>query len=232
MPEIINVYCDESCHLENDRQPVMSLGAIWCPLDKVRLATQRIREIKAKHGLAPLAEIKWAKIAPGNSPFYMELLDYFFDTEHLNFRCLVASKANLRHDDFGQTHDEWYYKMYFTMLHTILDPHACFRIFLDIKDTRSAAKVRKLHDILANNLYDFSRDIVQRVQTVRSHEVELLQLSDVLIGAVSAANRGPIASAAKRALVDRMRSRSGYVLTRSTLVQERKVNVFHWQGAT
>ena len=36
MPEIYNVYCDESCHLEHDHQNVMALGAVWCPLDKVR----------------------------------------------------------------------------------------------------------------------------------------------------------------------------------------------------
>lgn len=24
-----NIYCDESCHLENDRQPIMVLGGMW-----------------------------------------------------------------------------------------------------------------------------------------------------------------------------------------------------------
>src|ERR1700722_11096356 len=30
MSEIINVYCDESCHLEHDQSNFMVLGAIWC----------------------------------------------------------------------------------------------------------------------------------------------------------------------------------------------------------
>ncbi len=34
MPQIINIYCDESCHLENDNQKVMVLGAVWCPFEK------------------------------------------------------------------------------------------------------------------------------------------------------------------------------------------------------
>lgn len=230
MPDVINVYCDESCHLEHDGQRAMTLGAIWCPLDHVRAATERIREMKTQHGLKMSSELKWTKLSPGNLPLYLALLDYFFDAEPLGFRCVVASKAGLRHEDYCQTHDDWYYKMYFTMLQVILEPHSCFRIYLDIKDTRSAIKVRKLHDVLANNLYDFSRDIVERVQTVRSHEVELMQLSDILIGAVSSANRGDITSPAKRAFVERMRRRSGYALTRSTLLREEKVNVFHWQG--
>lgn len=232
MLEVFNVYCDESCHLESDQQPVMSLGAIWCPAEDVSPATQRIREIKVKHGFAPLSELKWTKISPGNLPLYLEVLDYFFDTASLSFRCLVANKKGLRHGDYQQTHDEWYYKMYFTMLQAILRPRACFRIFMDIKDSRSGAKVNKLHDILAHNLYDFSRDIVEKVQVIRSHEVELMQLSDVLIGAVSAVNRGSITSPAKHAFVDRMRQRSGYSLTKSTLLQERKVNVFHWRGGS
>ncbi len=232
MSQVINIYCDESCHLEHDRQPAMALGAVWCSLDHVRSATERIREIKAKHGLPPRAEVKWTKLSPGNLPLYLDLLDYFFDTESLNFRCLVAHKLELRHGDYGQTHDDWYYKMYFTMLQVILEPHACFRIYLDIKDTRSAAKVRHLHDVLAHNLYDFSRDIVTRMQTVRSHESELLQIADILIGALSAANREEIESLAKKALIERLRRRSGYSLTRSTLLREKKFNVFHWRGTS
>ena len=34
MPQVFNVYCDESCHLEHDRQKVMVLGVIWWPLEK------------------------------------------------------------------------------------------------------------------------------------------------------------------------------------------------------
>jgi hypothetical protein len=228
--EVINVYCDESCHLANDRQRTMALGAVWCPLDDIQTATERIREIKVKHGLRPLSEVKWTKLSPGNLSLYLDLLDYFMDAEALNFRCLIANKANLQHATYGQTHDDWYYKMYFTMLQVILEPHASFRIYLDIKDTRSASKVSHLHSVLANNLYDFSRDIVTRVQTVRSHEVELLQIADILIGSISAANRGNIESPAKRAFVERIRQRSGYSLTRSTLLREKKVNIFHWQG--
>ena len=51
MTRVFNVYCDESCHLENDRQKAMVLGAVWCPLEKTREIAVRIREMKARHGL-------------------------------------------------------------------------------------------------------------------------------------------------------------------------------------
>lgn len=108
-----NIYCDESCHLEHDGQPVMVLGAVWCPCDRVHEISVRIREIKARHGLSPKLEIKWEKVSPARKAFYLDVLDYFFDDDHLHFRALIADKTGLTHEGFGQTHDTWYYKMYF-----------------------------------------------------------------------------------------------------------------------
>ena len=231
MSLIYNIYCDESCHLEHDRQPVMVLGAVWCPLEKAREISVHIRELKKSHGLSTTFEIKWTKVSQGQQAFYLDLLDYFFDNDDLHFRALVVQdKSMLQHELYEQTHDTWYYKMYFEMLKVILDPDARYRIYLDIKDTRSAAKISKLHDVLGNNIYDFQRQIIERVQTVRSHEVEILQLTDLLIGAVSYVNRGLHTNIAKLALVERMKEYSGYSLTKTTLLKENKVNLFMWQA--
>lgn len=230
MSQEYNIYCDESCHLENDKQGVMVLGAIWCSTEKVRESAQRLREIKCKHGLAADFEIKWTKVSPAKLDFYLDVLDYFFDDSDLHFRALVVSdKFELCHAAYSQDHDTWYYKMFFDLLKVLLTPIDYFSIYLDIKDTRSADKVRKLHDILCNNLYDFHRDIIRRVQNVRSHEVEQIQLADLLIGAVSYANRNLVDNPAKLALIERMRKRSTYSLTRTTLLREDKVNLFLWE---
>jgi hypothetical protein len=143
---------------------------------------------------------------------------------------VVQDKSKLQHELYGQTHDTWYYKMYFDMLKAILDPQSRYRIYVDVKDTRSAAKIAKLHEVLCNNIYDFERQIIERVQTVRSHEVEILQLTDLLIGAVSYVNRGLHENAAKLAVVTRMIERSGYSLTKTTLLKENKVNLFMRQA--
>ncbi len=231
MTQTYNIYCDESCHLEHDGQPVMVLGAVWCPLDRTREIAVRLREIKAVYGLPTNFEIKWTKVSPAQVAFYQAILDYFFDDDDLHFRALIVpDKSKLRHADFQQSHDDWYYKMYFDMLKVILDPLARYRIYLDIKDTRSAAKVAKLREVLSNEMYDFSRQIIEWIQTVRSHEVQVLQLTDLLIGAVSYANRGLTTNAAKVELIERMRERSGYSLTQTTLYLERKVNLFRWRA--
>ncbi|MBN1189477.1 MAG: DUF3800 domain-containing protein [Dehalococcoidales bacterium] len=231
MTTTYNVYCDESCHLENDHQKVMVLGAVWSPMEKVRDISVRLREIKKKYGLSHTFETKWTKVSPAKQDFYLDLVDDFFNDENLHFRALVIpDKSKLRHELYGQDHDTWYYKMYFDMLKVIFEPHARYRIYLDIKDTRSSIKIDKLHDVLCNNIYDFEKQIIERVQTVRSHEVELLQLTDLLIGAVSYVNRELSDNSAKVALVEKIRERSGYTLTKTNLLRETKLNIFIWQA--
>jgi len=231
MSATYNVYCDESCHLEKDRQTAMVLGALWCPLAKVKVIARTIHDLKTKHGMGQAFEAKWTKVSPAKIQMYADLIDYFFDESDLHFRALIIpDKTLLRHDEFEQDHDTWYYKMYFDMLKVILDPRDHYRIYVDIKDTRSGKKVEKLQEVLCNNLYDFSREIIERVQIVCSRQIELLQLADILIGAVSSANRGSCASEAKKLLISKMAHRSGYCLTKTTLLREDKVNLFRWHA--
>lgn len=232
MEQIINVYCDESCHLENDQQGAMTLGAVWCPLSKRRKIAERIREIKTKHGLGTEFEIKWTKVGPGKQEFYSDVIDYFFDDDDLHFRGLVVPDKNeLKHEEYGQTHDIWYYKMYFSMLKTIFDPGNEYRVYIDIKDTIGHEKVEKLHDVLCNNSYDFSRKTIGRIQRIHSHESEILQLADLLIGALSYLHRDLNGSQSKLALIERIRRRSGYRLTHNTLLRENKFNLFIWSSS-
>jgi len=230
MSQTYNVYCDESSHLENDHHKVMVLGAVWCSLEKVREITLRLRELKLRHGLGSEFEIKWTKVSPARRQFYLDILDYFFDDDDLHFRALVIpDKTKLRHNDFSQTHDDWYYKMYFSLLKGVLDPQSSYRIYLDIKDSRSETKIRALHDFLCAHVQDPKKRIVERVQSVRSHEVAILQLADLIIGALNYANSQLDTSAAKVALVRRLVERSCYDITRSTLPRESKLNLLVWK---
>lgn len=230
MSETYNLYCDESCHLPNDGQPLMVLGVVSCPTDKARDVAVRLREIKRDHGIHQPFEVKWNKVSSPKEAFYRAWLDYFFDDADLSFRAVVANKAGLRHDEFGQDHDTWYYKMMFQLIGRVLNPQSSYRIYLDKKDTQSAGKVAKLHDVLCNNMYDFDRDVVRSVQVIQSHEVEQMQMADLLLGAVGYENRKLDGNPGKVALVSRIKERSGYSLRRSTLLRESKFNLFHWHG--
>lgn len=231
MSETFNVYCDESCHLENDQAKAMVIGAIWCPASKRKEISERIHEIKRRHNLSSDFEIKWTKVGKSKQLFYLDCIDYFFDDDDLHFRAVVIpDKSCLDHAVFNQNHDEWYYKMYFTLLKVIFDPSQHYHVYLDIKDTRGSEKVSKLHDILCNNAYDYSRHMVQKVQQVRSDEIALLQITDLLIGALSYLHRGLDSSSTKLNLIKRIQKRSGYNLKQNTLLREPKVNLLIWNG--
>lgn len=227
-----NVYCDESCHLEHDHIPVMAWGGIYCEKQIVRELSDRIRVLKAKHGLKPGFEAKWTKVSPAKADFYLSLIDLFLDEERLRFRGLVVpNKGLLNHAAFDQSHDNWYYKMYFTMLRPIFSAPHRYRIYLDVKDTQGGPKTIKLHEVLANSLFDFDRECIERVQQVRSHESELLQIADLLIGALTYANRGLANSPAKSAIVARLRERLGAnTLTRTSPFSAAKFNILVWQA--
>lgn len=79
-------------------------------------------------------------------------------------------------------------------------------------------------------MLDFDRDIIEAIQLIRSHEVEQVQIADLLTGAVGYANRGLTSSEAKSALVDRIKQRSKYTLLRTTLLSESRFNLFQWSG--
>jgi hypothetical protein len=226
-----NIYCDESCHLEHDNINVMVLGAIWCSKEHKKEITKRIREIKSHFGIAPNFEIKWNKVSPSKKDFYLHLIDYFFDNDDIHFRALVVpDKSALDHIKFKQTHDDFYYKMYFDLLKVILTPSNCYNIYIDIKDTRSQRKVEKLAEVLRTSHYDFDKKIIKHVQHVKSHEVELLPLADLLIGAIGYSCRGLQTNLAKVAIIKRIQERSGYSLSSSTLYREDKLNLFFWHS--
>ena len=229
MNDIINIYCDESCHLERDHISVMVIGAVWCQSSAVRDITFNLKNIKKKHGLSNNFETKWVKVSPAKLAFYSELIDYFFSCDRLYFRAVVIQdKGKLNHEVFMQDHDLWYYKMFFVLLKQIFDSKSRYHVYLDIKDTRSQEKMKKLHEVLCNNLYDFDKSIIERIQHVRSNEVEILQLTDLLIGSLAYQHRNLITSKAKLSLIRKVKERSGLSLMQTTLPRAEKFNLLIW----
>ena len=230
---IFNIYCDESCHLEHDGINVMVLGAVWCPHDDTREINERIRDIKVRNGISPTVEMKWTKISPAKLQLYEDLVNYFFDEGLLHFRAVVIPDKNqLDHGRFNQTHDDWYYKMYFEMLKQILTPEDCYEIYIDIKDTNSNRKAKKLREVCSNSMYDFRQTVIQKLQPIRSEEVQIMQIVDILIGALGYANRQfeqeHVKSASKLAIIDLIKKRSEYTLCKTTLLREEKFNLLIW----
>ncbi len=210
----------------------MVLGAIYCfNTDKERI-TAKIRDIKLKHNLPKLFEIKWTKVSPAKIDFYLDLIDCFFNDLPVKFRAvLIPDKSVLNHVKFAQTHDDWYYKMYYVMLKWLVISSNKYQFYIDIKDTNGHHKAKKLKDYLANNIYDFNYECVTKVQQIRSNESDLLQLADLFIGAISHESRSVNGSVAKKIIIDQIKSH----LKKKSLIEASpfgytKFNLFVWRA--
>lgn len=232
---IYNIYCDESCHLEHDGVDIMVLGAVTCPDTIKQNVYEDIRKIKSKHNISTWAEAKWTKISQAKAGLYIDLIDYFFENKDLSFRGVVATcKKELDHKLFNQgSYDLWYYKMYYVLLDPMIMPPEEYKIFIDIKDTRGGPKLRTLHDVLSNNKYDFKHDVIRDIKQIRSHESEVMQLTDLFIGALSFYNRGLYfkadANLGKKQVISRIIEQREIDLSKSTSKFEQKFNVFIWR---
>ena len=217
MNKTFNIYCDESCHLENDHKDFMFLGSISSAFNQVRLHTSRIDEIKKKHRF--FAKIKWSHVSKSKYHFYSELIDYFFGTD-LKFRAIGIDKSKINHQYFAQTHDEFYYKMYYQLLNHKTNSLYSYNVYLDIKDTLSASKVRKLREIL-----NIRYGVFRSVQNIRSQESVLMQLADFLLGAISYyKNNSEKKNQAKVLLTERIINKSGINLDKTNYSE--KLNLF------
>lgn len=223
----INAYADESCYLEHDNVEFMVLGCVYCLKKDKNYITNKIKEIKIKHGLKPTTEIKWTKISSKKLDMYKEFVDLLFE-ENISFRGWIAhDKKSLDHELFHQTYDDWYYKMYYYLFNYIISESIInYNIFLDIKDTRSSIKNQKLKDILNHyNIYN-----VSKVQAIRSNEVQLIQLADLIIGAISYKLRNLNTSSAKLELVDYIEKKFNVSLFMNSSNSNKKFNIFHWRS--
>lgn len=226
------IYCDESCHLEHDKSPVMILGAITCSEVEKRNIFNQIREIKVKHGLSPYFEIKWTKVSKGKEDFYIELINYLFDNDNLSFRAVIAHKNGLDNDKYNDgDYNLWYYKMYYYLIRNMVPAPQQYRIFVDVKDTNGGPRVRALHDALCNKIKDYEKKRISKINQIHSHESEIMQITDLVIGALGYFNRGYYKQHgnAKSKIVEQLSIRSGYSLNITTPVRENKFNLFVWE---
>lgn len=217
-----NFYCDESCHLENDKKKFMAIAYISCAYNQLRIHNECIRNLKLKHHIR--GEVKWSALSKSMYHFYADLIEYFFSND-LQFRAILIDKSDINNKDFNQTHEDFYNKMYYQLLLHKLNPEYTYNIYIDIKDTYSYKKARALKEYLNKTK---NINCVRNLQVVRSYESELMQLTDVLMGAISyrknEENRTVIA---KNKIIEKIEKHHGKQISEGTTVAEDKFNLFY-----
>lgn len=219
------IYCDESSHLEHDGSNVMVIGAIRCPADQVVSFIKSIKVLRQTHRYH--AELKWTKLHSQQFAFYRDLIDLFFELPQIRFKAtVVQDKDRLNHEDFAhKTHSEFYYRVMYYTLRDFIAPHELTRVYLDYMDTQGAERAKKLWEVINNKLYGSAE---LDFYIIRSFESQIIQLCDLLIGAVAYQNRTDIEkkSIIKTKIVDYIETKLCRKLTQGTPPWEEKFNLF------
>lgn len=222
-----DVYCDE-CYpdvLGSGNPPVkyMAIGSLWFPLEFRERYKAKIHELRDHHRIGP--EFKWNKVSPSKEAFYVDLVKWYLsEGDDLRFRCILVGHQQVdleRHHDDDQ--ELGFYKFYYQLLHHWINECNDYAVFCDFKSNRKRDRLHTLRKCLSNaNLFAS----VSEVQAVRSEESVLIQLVDVLSGAVAAkANDRLSAGSAKWHVVEALESGIGHPI-RATARSEQKFNVF------
>lgn len=225
-----NVYCDESCHLKSNDSKYMLIGAIYCPKFKVKKTNEYIEHLKKNYNLSDKIELKWNKVDKKTEKLYLDIITYFFNNDDLKFRVIVIDQTKLNHEKYNQTENDFYHKAYYEMLKYIIIPGNSYNIYPDIKDTNSYYYHQIMLEYLRLKMADTNKKTIKKVQPIRSYEAPILQINDILIGALSYHYRGLSKNSIKLNIVNEINKLYQNDFDVSSYYNNTKFNIFIWRS--
>lgn len=218
MSKTFNIYCDESTHLQNDGMPYMLISYVSCAYPQIKIHKDYIKQLKAKHKFK--GEIKWSDVSKSQYEFYADVIDYFFATD-LMFRAVIVDKSKIDETRPDYTHNDFYFRMYYQLIFHKLNPEYTYNMYLDIKDTCSQEKLVRLQSMLNTN------NNIRAIQFIKSYESFLMQMADLIMGAINYHIRDLNKVTAKNKLIEKIEAHTNISLKKSTPKTSNKFNLFY-----
>ena len=194
-----NLYCDESAVHTGDR---FYIGGIHCsPARAVRLEGQ-IEQFRARTGC--VREMKWTKVSTSMLQAYTEFADIFLKDPYATFVLAEMNKGDYW-QSLARSEGSRFLQAYFHFLEAAMWASARYSLYLD-ETTCKRYKWRSMHYAL--NLPDIRwhrQKKVARFSAVDSHQSSLIQLTDVILGALTSCST----SNAKASLAEYVREQVG-----------------------
>lgn len=172
------LYCDES----GTANSVFHFGAIHCSRSRAAIFDKKIREFRASTGLT--GELKWTKVSESKLSAYIEFADVFLNDPYATF-VLSEIKKGIHWRKLASSADSRFLHSYFHFIEQAMWASSRYSIFLD----DSASKRYKFESFhYALNLPDIrwrKQKKVHTFQLVSSHQHNIIQLVDVILGALT-----------------------------------------------
>ncbi len=116
------------------------------------------------------------------------------------------------------------------MLKYIITPGNSYNIYPDIKDTNSYYYHQIMLDYLRFKMSDTNKKTIKKVQPIRSYEAPILQINDILIGALSYYYRGLSENRIKLTIVNEINKFYQNSFDVSSYYNNTKFNIFIWRS--
>ena len=164
--------------------------------------------------------MKWTSISKSMGPMYLELIDYFFATD-LKFRAVIVKKEQINESKVDFRYNDFYFQMYRELISDKLHENFNYNIYLDTKDTRSQSKLKSLRELLNVN------NNIRCIQFIKSHESFLMQMADVIMGAINYRLRNEDKVIAKMKIIEKIEFHTDINLRELTHQAADKFNLYH-----
>ncbi|MBI4721635.1 MAG: DUF3800 domain-containing protein [Candidatus Stahlbacteria bacterium] len=185
---IYHIYCDESRQTQ-DRY--MVLGGIITTAKNVELFNQAMQLYRDGQNMR--AEIKWGKVSDKKLSEYKALIDLFFSfNEALHFKSIVFDTSLINYKTYSSGDKELgFYKFWYQFLLHSFGAYAKkedgYLVFMDRR--QSSYSLSELKSVLNNGIRKrygdrIRKDIFRNIQPLDSKKSNMIQLADVLMGAI------------------------------------------------
>ncbi len=185
---MVYIYADESC---KDALQYLILGGICLELKHLDSALQKLTEVRDKH--KTYGEVKWAKVSKTKFPFYLDFVDVFFELakeDTLHFHSLIADTTTFNHraHNHGDAEIGFNKLIFQLLLHKFGRRYGHkYRLYvhLDERVTKhSPDEMRPMLNASLRKYWEIPSNPFKRVTFQDSKSTDILQLNDLLIGAM------------------------------------------------
>jgi len=224
------LYCDESS-IHSARY--MLIGGIWLPQNFESSLRASLKEVRQSFNMT--AEFKWTKVSQTKLPAYQAWVDCFLNNSDINFRSIVIDTQLLDHQTYNKGDQELgFYKFYYQLVSRNIQATNLYWLYTDERNNRKKNRLEVLR-IVTNRFWKKKADIepLRAVEPRPSHSEDLLQLTDVFLGAIGYAWNGYKNSPAKLELIAYIAKRLGWPsLQVATPPYFTRFNIWQWRPFT
>jgi hypothetical protein len=189
------VFIADEAGISNDRYTVV--GGLCMHRDTLAKACQTLQEYRQNHNMH--AELKWQRVSNQKEAEYRALVEYFFalnNINHMHFHSIVFDSHQWNHHRYnGGDGDVGLSKLYYQLLlHKFVKIYGAkgtLFVRLDHRNSQTPLEdIRRMLNATAARDHGIATEPVKQLVSEDSKKCDLLQLNDVILGAVCAARNG------------------------------------------